>query len=151
MRFNIRDVVCEDFIQWLLLWEAYNHFYGRSGFTALPIEITQNTWNRFFDVNEPVHALVVENNGRLIGLAHFIFHRSTIMLGSTCYLQDLFIEEASRGKGIAGALIDAVCQRAKVAGSTRVYWQTHEFNLTAMKLYDKIAERSGFIVYRKQV
>ena len=72
------------------------------------------------------------------------------MIGPTCYLQDLFTAEPARGQGIARTLIEWVYERAKAAGSQRVYWQTHETNLTAMKLYDKVAERSGFVVYRKQ-
>jgi GNAT superfamily N-acetyltransferase len=109
------------------------------------------TWSRFFDAYEPVHALVAERDGQLLGLVHYIFHRSTIMIGPTCYLQDLFTSESARGQGIGRALIEAVYERAKAAGSQRVYWQTHETNLTAMKLYDHVAERSGFIVYRKQI
>jgi GNAT superfamily N-acetyltransferase len=109
------------------------------------------TWSRFFDVYEPVHALVAEKDGQLLGLAHYLFHRSTIQIGPTCYLQDLFTAEAARGKGIGRALIEAVYVRAREAGCPRVYWQTHETNSPAMKLYDKVAERSGFIVYRKQV
>lgn len=85
------------------------------------------------------------------GLAHYLFHCSTIMIGPTCYLQDLFTAESARGRGIGRALIESVYERAKEAGAQRVYWQTHETNLTAMKLYDKGAERSGFVVYRKQM
>jgi GNAT superfamily N-acetyltransferase len=66
-------------------------------------------------------------------------------------LQDLFTVESSRGQGIGRALIEGVYERAKLAGASRVYWQTHETNLTAMKLYDKVADRSGFVVYRKQL
>lgn len=109
------------------------------------------TWARFFDAAEPVHALVAERDGDLRGLAHFIFHRSTIMRGPTCYLQDLFTAEAARGQGIGRALIDAVSERATRAGATGVYWHTHETNETVMKLYDRVAERSGFIVYRKRI
>jgi GNAT superfamily N-acetyltransferase len=147
----IRSVVRTDFAQWLPLWEGYNKFYGRSGTTALPADVTQTTWARFFDSYEPVHALVAEFDGQLVGLAHYLFHRSTIMLGPTCYLQDLFTLESLRGKGIGKALINAVYDRAKSAGSTRVYWLTHETNLTAIRLYDQVAERSGFIMYRKQI
>lgn len=147
---TIRPVVREDFEQWFRLWENYNQFYGRSGVTALPMQITKTTWSRFFDPSEPVHALVAENNLQLVGFTHYIFHRSTIMLEPACYLQDLFIEAQSRGHRLGEALIDAVYEQAKTAGSTRVYWQTQESNLTAMRLYDRVAERSGFIVYRKQ-
>ena len=131
------------------LWDGYNKFYGRTGPTRLKDEITRTTWSRFFDANEPVHALVAEKDGQLLGIVHYLFHRSTTMIEPICYLQDLFTAEASRGMGIGRALIQAVYEKAKAAGSSRVYWQTHETNLTAMKLYDKLAERSGFLVYRK--
>ena len=97
---TIRFVVREDFSQWLPLWEGYNKFYGRFGKTALPDEITQMTWARFFDAYEPVRAIVAEDEGQLVGLVHYIFHRSTISIAPTCYLQDLFTRESTRGKGI---------------------------------------------------
>ncbi len=147
--FVIRPVTRTDFDAWLPLWEGYNKFYGRHGATALPDEITRTTWARFFDAYEPVHALVAESEGRLLGLVHYLYHRSTILLGPICYLQDLYTDEAARGKGVGQALIEAVYERARSAGSTRVYWQTHETNHTAIKLYERVAERSGFIVYRK--
>jgi GNAT superfamily N-acetyltransferase len=147
----VRPVIPADFAQWKGLWDGYNSFYERVGATALPDDITQMTWSRFFDADEPVHALVAEKDERLLGLVHYIFHRSTIMIGPTCYLQDLFTAESARGQGIGRALIESVYERAKAAGSQRVYWHTYETNLTAMKLYDKIAERPGIVVYRKQV
>jgi GNAT superfamily N-acetyltransferase len=146
---TIRLVAKEDFLQWRPLWDGYNAFYGRSGETALSPEITQMTWSRFFDPAEPVHAFVAEFSGKLVGLAHFLFHRSTIHTALTCYLQDLFTAEEARGKGVGGALIKAVYEKAALAGAPRVYWHTQETNHVARGLYDKVAERSGFIVYRK--
>jgi len=145
----IRSVERRDFQQWLPLWDGYNKFYGRFGPTALPVEITQATWARFFDSYEPVYALVAESNQKLVGIVHYLFHRSTTMLVPTCYLQDLFTEESLRGKGIGRALIEGVYEQARLGGAGRVYWLTHETNTTAQKLYDQVAERSGFIVYRK--
>lgn len=145
---TVRPVNPSDFNEWLPLWDGYNTFYGRSGATALDPHITKTTWERFFDNNEPVYALVAEGDGKLLGLVHYIFHRSTNTLNPICYLQDLFTAENARGKGIARALINAVYAEAKKAGSPRVYWQTHETNETAMLLYNKVADRSGFIVYR---
>jgi GNAT superfamily N-acetyltransferase len=147
--FVIRPVKRQDYSQWLELWEGYNAFYGRSGETALAPEITQTTWGRFFDGYEPVHALVAEGEVKLLGLVHYIFHRTTTAIGPNCYLQDLFTLEAARGKGVARALINAVYEQATLAASSRVYWQTHHTNATAMLLYDKMAEHSGFVVYRK--
>lgn len=145
----VRSVVPEDFSRWKVLWDGYNAFYGREGPTALPLETTQITWSRFFDSYEPVHALVAEESGRLIGLAHYLFHRTTIQISPTCYLQDLFTAEAARGRGVGRSLIEAVYEKAAAAGTKRVYWQTQETNTIAMGLYDKVAERSGFVVYRK--
>jgi GNAT superfamily N-acetyltransferase len=129
------------------LWDGYNAFYGRAG--ALAPAITAMTWSRFFDASEPVHGLVAERGGELLGLTHYLFHRSTTAIEPLCYLQDLFTSEAARGKGVGRALIEGVYRQAKLAGSPRVYWQTHETNLTARTLYDKVAERPGFIIYRK--
>jgi GNAT superfamily N-acetyltransferase len=148
-RLVIRDIARTDHGRWLPLWDGYNEFYGRSGPTALPDEITAVTWARFFDETEPVHALVAELDGSLVGLTHYLFHRSTTALAPICYLQDLFTSPAARGKGVGRALIEGVYDRARAAGSARVYWQTHETNQTAQKLYERVAERSGFIVYRK--
>jgi GNAT superfamily N-acetyltransferase len=145
---SVRFVVREDYQQWLPLWDGYNAFYGRSGATALSPEITGMTWARFFDAYEPVHGLVAESDGQLLGLTHYLFHRSTTAIEPVCYLQDLFTSNAARGRGIGRALINRVYEQARLAGSSRVYWQTHQTNLTAMQLYDKVAERSGFIVYR---
>jgi GNAT superfamily N-acetyltransferase len=146
---TIRFVARQDYEQWLPLWNGYNAFYGRAGATALAPEITAMTWQRFFDAYEPVHALVAESDGALLGLTHYLFHRSTTAIEPVCYLQDLFTSEAARGKGVGRALINGVYDEARRAGSSRVYWQTHETNRTAMQLYDKVAEKSGFVVYRK--
>ena len=146
-RLTVRPVAPTDLAQWEALWEGYNAFYERT----VPAEITRVTWSRFFDAYEPVHALVAEKDGRLLGLVHYLFHRSTTLIGPTCYLQDLFTTDAARGQGVGRALIESVYERARTGGSLRVYWQTHETNMTAMALYDKVAERSGFLVYRKQL
>ena len=148
---QIREVARGDHDQWLPLWLGYNAFYGRADGTALDGEITRSTWERFFDPAEPVYALVAARGEALVGLVHYLFHRSTTQIGPTCYLQDLFTIEAARGKGVARALINEVYRRAKEAGAPRVYWQTHETNATAMMLYDKVAEKSGFLVYRKML
>ena len=146
---NVRAITRDDYDDWLPLWQGYNAFYGREGDTALAPEITAITWARFFDAYEPVHALVAEKDGELLGLTHYLFHRSTTMIEPNCYLQDLFTVEAARGQGVGRALIEAVYLRAKNAGASRVYWLTHETNATAMKLYDRVAEKSGFVMYRK--
>ena len=151
MAITVRFLTRGDFAEWLPLWDGYNRFYGRFDATALPEEITRTTWSRFFDAYEPMWALVAEEDGRLVGLAHYMFHRSTITIEPTCYLQDLFTAEAARGKGVGRKLIEGVYEQARLAGVVNVYWRTHASNATARRLYDSVAEDSGFWVYKKRL
>lgn len=147
----VRPVEQADLAQWLPLWDGYNAFYGRKGQTALRAEITSATWQRFFDPSEPVFAWVAESNATLVGLTHYLFHRSTTRIELTCYLQDLFTAPAARGHGIGRALIQAVCGQARAAGIGRVYWQTHESNRAGRLLYDQVATHAGFLVYAREL
>ncbi len=142
---TIRDARKDDFKQWEPLWDGYTRFYEREP----NAEITAVLWRRAFDPYEPIHILVAEMEGRVVGIVHFLYHRSTSMIAPTCYLQDLFTEHGLRGKGVGRALIETVYARAAEAGAGRVYWLTHETNVTAMRLYDGVAEKTGFLQYRK--
>jgi GNAT superfamily N-acetyltransferase len=147
----VRSVERDDFAAWQALWNGYNAFYGREGETALPEEITRETWQRFFDPSEPVFGLVAVSEGELVGLTHYLYHRSTTRLELTCYLQDLFTRKSERGRGIGRVLIEGVYRQARAAGVKRVYWQTHETNAAGRLLYDKVAKHAGFIVYGREV
>jgi GNAT superfamily N-acetyltransferase len=147
----VRQARREDYDQWRPLWDGYNAFYNRVGPTALPEEITAATWERFFTPAEPVRAMVAEQEGRVVGLVHYIYHRSTSRLHDICYLQDLFTVQQLRGKGIGRKLIEAVYEAAREAGCTRVYWHTQTTNSAGRALYDKVAEHLGFIVYAKEL
>ena len=147
----VRGVGLDDFAAWKPLWDGYNAFYGRRGDTALASGITRTTWARFLDPAEPVFALVAETDGKLVGLAHYLFHRSTTRIEPTAYLQDLFTVESERGRGVGRSLIQSVCERARSNGVKRVYWQTHETNVAGRRLYDTVAKHAGFIVYTCEV
>ena len=148
---DIRPVRPDDYDAWRPLWDDYNAFYERVGPTALPEEVTESTWRRFFDASEPVHCIVAERGGRIVGLCHYLYHRSTSRLELLCYLQDLFTLAEERGHGVGRALINATYEIAKQAGCKRVYWQTHTTNTPGRTLYDKVAKHFGFIVYAKDV
>jgi len=147
----VRPIEPADFDAWKPLWDGYNAFYGRKDETALPLEVTQTTWQRFFDPHEPVFALAAESDGQLVGITHFLYHRSTTRIELTCYLQDLFTVPSHRGRGVGRALIQAVYGQARAAGIKRVYWQTHETNATGRLLYEKLAQHRGFIVYAQDL
>lgn len=146
MGVRIRALKPADRGAWAPLWASYLGFYK----TALPQDVTDTTWARFHDENEPMLALGAEDEtGALIGFAHVVFHRGTWSLGEFCYLEDMFVAEAARGKGAGRGLIEAVYARADARRCDRVYWLTHESNQTARALYDKVARNLGFIQYRR--
>jgi GNAT superfamily N-acetyltransferase len=141
---TIRPLIATDHDEWLPLWQGYQRFYK----TEIATETTARTWARLLDPAEPMHALGAESGGRLVGIVHYLFHRSTWTIGDYCYLQDLFVAEAARGLGAGRALIEAVYAAADAAGAGRVYWLTAEDN-PARKLYDQVAAYRGFIQYRR--
>ena len=130
---------------WEPLWKGYLDFYR----TTLPPETYDATWARLQDPNEPMFVLGAYVDGRLLGIVHYLYHRSCWTIGDYCYLQDLFVAGDARKLGLGRALIEAVYQAARHAGASRVHWLTHETNETARALYDTLADRPGFIQYRK--
>ena len=142
----VRPVRAGDRAAWNPLWQGYLTFYR----SALAPEVTEATWQRFLDPMEPLYALVAERDGRLIGFTHYLLHRSTWAPVCYCYLEDLFVEPSVRGGGTGRALIASVETAARAAGANRLYWLTHENNKTAQTLYNKVADRPGFIQYRKK-
>ena len=144
---EIRPVGPNERAAWEPLWQGYLTFYK----ATLTREQNDLTWKRLHDPAEPMHVLGAYVDGKLEGIVHYLFHRSTWTAGSYCYLQDLFVAEEARGLGLGRALIEAVYGRARDAGASRVYWLTHETNETAQLLYDKVADRPGFVQYRKKL
>ncbi len=141
----VRPIRPTDWERWLPLWRGYLTFYN----AEVAEEVTRTTWARFFDEAEPVYAQVAERGDELVGIVHYLYHRNTWMIAPVCYLQDLFTARQARGLGVGRALIEAVYVAARAAGSPRVYWMTQESNAQARRLYDAIADNSGFIQYRK--
>ena len=147
MSLIVRPLGAADREQWQRLWDGYNLFYDRPNF---PVAITEATWERFLDPKEPMFAAVAEIDHRLVGLVHYLYHRSTTMIENVCYLQDLFTAPVARGNGIGRGLIEYVYDAAAKAGVGRVYWQTHEAN-PARKLYDRVATLTPLRRYMKDL
>jgi GNAT superfamily N-acetyltransferase len=143
--FAIRPVGKGERAAWQPLWKGYQAFYE----VVLPDEATDKAWERLHDPGEPMFVLGAYVEGKLAGIVHYLFHRSMWTVGNYCYLQDLFVAHEARGLGLGRALIEAVYEAARQARASRVYWLTQEGNVAARGLYDKLAERSGFIQYRK--
>lgn len=141
----VRALAAADHEQWLAMWEGYQRFYK----VQIPPEVTRRTWARLLDAAEPMSCAVATQDGRPVGIVHHIFHRSTWTAGDYCYLQDLFVQPDARRGGHGRRLIEHVYEAARAHGASRVYWLTHESNTDAMKLYDQVADRSGFLQYRR--
>lgn len=144
---NISPLQQSDKAAWVPLWRGYQDFYK----VAIAPEVTDLTWSRFLDPAEPMDGALAWVGNEAVGLVHFVRHRSSWTAGDYCYLQDLFVSPQVRGGGIGRRLIQHVYGVAEAQGCPRVYWLTHETNTDAMALYDKVADRSGFLQYRKQL
>lgn len=143
---NVRPLDASDHAAWLPLWQGYLTFYN----SQLSEEISELTWQRMLDASEPMFALgAFDEQGKILGFSHIIYHRGTWSAEDHCYLEDLFTAPESRGKGVGRALIEGVYQHAQAKGCGRVYWHTHETNAAGQALYDKMADKPGFIQYRK--
>jgi GNAT superfamily N-acetyltransferase len=144
-RAAIRPIGMSERVNWEALWQGYLRFYE----TSQTSDETDAAWQRLHDPAEPMYGLGAYDDQKLIGIVHYLFHRSFWTVGNYCYLQDLFVVPDARRDGVGRALIEAVYDRAREAGASRVYWLTEEGNATARALYDKVAQRSGFIQYRR--
>jgi ribosomal protein S18 acetylase RimI-like enzyme len=142
---HVRAARTDDYPAWYPLWRGYQAFYK----VDIAEDVSRVTWQRFFDTSEPMHCDFVEVDGVVRGMVHSIDHRSCWMKEHSCYLQDLFVEPGFRGLRLGRRLIEHVYAQAKARGCARVHWLTHESNLDAMKLYDRIADKPGFVHYRK--
>jgi len=142
----IRPLVPADRKAWDPLWQGYLVFYEED----LPDAITDLTWSRFFDDDEPMGALGAFVDGNLIGFCHHLFHRSSWSVEPYCYLEDLFVSPDSRGSGAGRALILATADVAKEAGAEKLYWHTRTGNTTARALYDQLGAQHD-IVYERDL
>jgi len=138
---DVRPLAPADRAVWEVLARGYKDFYN----VAVPAGGYEETWRRLLD--EPdLRGIGAWLDGRLVGIAHYLFH-VTFWAADACYLQDLFVVEAARGKGAARALIERVAAEARDRGCGRLYWTTKQDNVVARALYDKVAEFRGFIRY----
>lgn len=131
----------EDRAAWEVLARGYKTFYR----SPVPDQGYEETWRRLRQDTE-IHGIGARLDGRLVGIAHYLFH-ATFWMGESCYLQDLFVDEAARGQGVARRLIEEVAEVSRERGAVRLYWTTHEDNATARALYDKVAVHRGFVRY----
>ncbi len=143
---TIRPLAPEDHAEWRRLWNAYLTFYE----TEKPEEVYETTWKRLMDPEvDPKGFIALDDEGKPVGLVHYLFHVSAWLVGPTCYIQDLYVDGDVRGGGVGRKLMETVYKAADEAGAESVYWTTQHFNETARKLYDRIGKLTPFIKYAR--
>jgi GNAT superfamily N-acetyltransferase len=146
MSVSIRPLEPRDRDAWLPLWRGYLELYE----TSVSDDVTAATWQRIVDPAGPIHGFCAgDPDGKLIGIVHYLYHPVTWAIGPRCYLEDLFVSPDARGSGAGRALIEAVYRAADKVGADQVYWLTAHSNATARTLYDRVAQVTPFIKYRR--
>jgi GNAT superfamily N-acetyltransferase len=140
----IRDAAAKDRAGWNRLWQGFLDYYE----TTLPPEITDFTWERLMNPASPMKMRLAFVGDQAVGFAIHQHHPSTWVMGDDCYLEDLFVDPATRGKGVGRALITDLQALARARGWNRLYWHTNEDNAQARRLYDSIVPADGHIRYR---
>ena len=141
---TIRPLRAEDHDQWRPLWTGYLQFYQ----TSVPDRVYSSTFARLLGSDpRDFSALVADEGGQLLGLAHYLFHRHCWKIEEVCYLQDLYVAPQARGTGLGRALIESVYAQADAAGAPAVYWLTQDFNHQARQLYDRVGQATPFMRY----
>lgn len=141
---TLRAAQPNDKADWLALWQAYLTYYG----VALAADVTAATWSRLMDPDHPMTCRLAVVDGKIQGFAIHHHHCSTWVLGDDCYLEDLFVADDARSKGLGRALIEDLMTIARAKGWHRLYWHTDTGNTTARRLYDTFTKSDGHIRYR---
>lgn len=144
MQIEVRTVSAGDHSDWVALWRDYLRFYK----TELPPEVYAASWQRILDPDTRMHSALAHRGGTAVGLVNFLYHKTFWDTRDKCYLNDLFVLPEARGTGAAEALIRHVGAHAAECGAGEVYWLTASDNLTARKLYDRVASLTPFIKYK---
>jgi GNAT superfamily N-acetyltransferase len=139
----VRDPRPEDEAAWRKLWAGYVAFYE----ATVPEETTDHTWRRILDPASTVFARLADEDGAVTGFAVGVRHEGTWRTSPVCYLEDLFVDQSRRGRGIGRALIRDMVETCRRNGWAELYWHTRQGN-PARRLYDEFVEADDFVRYR---
>jgi GNAT superfamily N-acetyltransferase len=139
----IRDPAAVDEDEWRQLWSDYNAFYE----IGIPETVTMQTWQRILDPASAIFGRLAVTNGAIVGFSVSVLHEGTWTVAPICYLEDLFVEPNSRGRGFGRLLIQDLVDRARSMGWSRLYWHTRANN-PARRLYDEFVMADDFVRYR---
>jgi GNAT superfamily N-acetyltransferase len=139
----VRPVEQRDADAWRRLFRDYGVFY-KTEFDDAQLD---HVWGLLTTEGSGVDALVAEVEGAVVGIAHYRSHPDTFSTGNDWYLDDLFTDPAARGTGVASALIEQLKELARATGPGTLRWITAEDNVTAQRVYDRLAKRTTWVTY----
>jgi ribosomal protein S18 acetylase RimI-like enzyme len=139
----IRKLERKDKENWIKLYCGYAKFYK----VSMNNEILNTLWNWIHDENHVVNGISYELEGKIVAIAHYRTMPRPIKGQYICFLDDLFVEPDFRGQKIAQKLISYLKSLSKANNWDGIRWITHSSNKNAKKLYDKIANNTGFELY----
>lgn len=139
----VRPIASSDRDEWAPLFIAYGVFYE----TSFDATVVDGVWNWLMDPAHPSNALVAVTDDAVIGFALFREQPDTFTAGPSWYLDDLFVEPATRGTGAGTALIAALKEHAIAHGGGTIRWITAADNVTAQSVYNRVASKKTWITY----
>ena len=139
----IRKLNKDDFKRWSNLYQEYAIFYN----VPMNMAILETLWDWINDENHIVNGICFELNNKILGIAHYRTMPRPIKGQYIGFLDDLFVEPEFRGQKIAQKLINHLKSLSKSNNWDAIRWITHHSNENAKKLYDKIANNTGFELY----
>ncbi|GAB3616931.1 GNAT family N-acetyltransferase [Okibacterium endophyticum] len=143
MAVTIRTANSSDFFIWLDLFVAYGDFYN----SPVTDQKALVVWNWIETGEHTVRAALAEEDGKLVGFAHYRTFARPLAAGTGLYIDDLFVAEEARGGGVATALIEHVKSVAQAEKAQIVRWVTAPDNEVAQLVYDSMATRTEWITY----
>ena len=139
----IRKLNKDDFKRWSNLYQEYAIFYN----VPMNMGILETLWDWINDENHIVNGICFELNNKILGIAHYRTMPRPIKGQYIGFLDDLFVDPDFRGQKIAQKLIGHLKSLSKANNWNGIRWITHSSNDNAKKLYDKIANNTGFELY----
>lgn len=140
---SVRAIAASDSAAWRTLFTEYGAFY-KTDFTD---EVLDRVWAILL-ADEALHALVAEQDGVVVGIAHYRYHPDTFSGGWDWFLDDLFVAPESRGSGAATALIEHIAELARAKGEPgTLRWITAADNERAQRVYDRVATKATWVTY----
>ena len=137
--FEIRQAEEDDLPEILELIKALAHYEHLSDEVVATEELLKKT---LFGINSPAEVQIAYDKKITLGFALYFRTFSTFLGRPGIYLEDLYVQESARGKGVGKALLRRLAQRTLEIGGGRLEWSVLDWNKSAINFYKKMGAYS---------